>query len=95
MLDDEIHQWINMLTTTMQSKYKREMEFIINQISDFDKRLDRPITDLDDIRIIMETQKKMREMEIDMDIKIETVQLAFEMIFKHLARPGLGSALAW
>ena len=83
MLDDEIHQWINMLTTTMQSKYKREMEYIFNQISDFDKRLDRPITDLDDIRIIMETQKKMREMEIDMDIKIETVELAFQMILKY------------
>ncbi len=45
----------------MQVKYKREMDFIVAQISDFDRKLDRQINDLDDIRIIMETQKKIRD----------------------------------
>jgi dynein heavy chain len=40
---------------------------------DFDRKLDRPINDLDDIRIIMETQKKIRDQEIDMDMKIDLV----------------------
>ena len=40
------------------------------------------ILDLDDIRIIMETMKKMRDIEIDTDIKIEDVQLAFVLITK-------------
>ena len=35
-----------------------------------DKKLERPMNDLDDIRIIMETQKKIREMEIDIDMKV-------------------------
>lgn len=45
----------------MQMKYKREMDFIVAQVADFDRKLDRQIADLDDIRIIMETQKKIRD----------------------------------
>ena len=44
--------------------------------------LNPQILDLDDIRIIMETMKKMRDIEIDTDIKIEDVQLAFVLITK-------------
>ena len=44
---------------------------------DFDRKLDRPINDLDDIRIIMETQKKIRDQEIDMDMKIDLVIVVF------------------
>ena len=81
-LDNELQQWINMLTKAVHFKYKREMDFIIAQLNDFDRKLDRPINDLDDIRIIMETQKKIREIEIDLDMKIETVEEAFTLIAK-------------
>ena len=82
-LEHEIAQWINMLTKAVHVKYKREMDFIIAQITDLDRKLDRPINDLDDIRIIMETQKKIREIEIDLDMKIETVEEAFTLIAKY------------
>ena len=82
-LDNELQQWINMLTKAVHFKYKREMDFIIAQLNDFDRKLDRPINDLDDIRIIMETQKKIREIEIDLDMKIETVEEAFTLISKY------------
>ena len=82
-LDNEILQWNNMLTKAVHMKYKREMDFIIAQITDLDRKLDRPINDLDDIRIIMETQKKIREIEIDLDMKIETVEEAFSLIAKY------------
>ena len=72
-----------MLASTLYSKYKREMSYLINQIEDMDKKLDRPINDLDDIRIIMETQKKIREIEIDMEFKIKTVEGAFTLIGKY------------
>ena len=39
--------------------------------------------DLDDIRIIMETMRKMREIEIDLDMKIEDVQQAFILIARY------------
>ena len=72
-----------MLTKAVHVKYKREMDFIIAHITDLDRKLDRPINDLDDIRIIMETQKKIREIEIDLDMKIETVEEAFTLIAKY------------
>ena len=81
-LENEIAQWIKMLTKAVHVKYKREMDFIIAQITDLDRKLDRPINDLDDIRIIMETQKKIREIEIDLDMRIETVEQAFVLIAK-------------
>ena len=82
-LENEVLQWNNMLTKAVHMKYKREMDFIIAQITDLDRKLDRPINDLDDIRIIMETQKKIREIEIDLDMKIETVEEAFSLIAKY------------
>ena len=82
-LNNELQQWINILTKAVHFKYKREMDFIIAQLNDFDRKLDRPINDLDDIRIIMETQKKIREIEIDLDMKIETVEEAFTLISKY------------
>ena len=49
------------------------LKHMFEQVMDFDRKLDRPINDLDDIRIIMETQKKIRDQEIDMDMKIDLV----------------------
>ena len=80
---NEIQQWINMIGQAMYMKYKSEMELLIASINDLDKKLERPMNDLDDIRIIMETQKKIREMEIDNDMKIEVVENAFLLMVKY------------
>jgi dynein heavy chain len=59
------------------------MDGLYATISDIDQKLDRSINDLDDIRIIMETQKKIRDIEIDLDMKIDLVQNAFAMMVKY------------
>ena len=82
-LNDEIQQWINTFANALYTKYVNETQFLISQIEDMDKKLDRPIKDLDDIRIIMETQKKIRDIDIDMDIKIKIVENAFTLIEKY------------
>ncbi len=79
----EIKQWISVYGKAMQTKYKREMDYIVAQVMDFDRKLDRQIADLDDIRIIMETQKKIRDQEIDMDMKIDLVEEAFSLLAKY------------
>ena len=63
--------------------FRRELDGLYATISDLDKKLDRSINDLDDIRIIMETQQKMRDIEIDLDMKIDLVQNAFAMMVKY------------
>ena len=82
-LQFELKQWNNMITQAVHNRYKKEMDSVILIQQDFDKKLDRQILNLDDIRIIMETQKKMREMEIDLDFQIEIVENAFNLITKY------------
>ena len=55
------------------------MKHIVNLALDIDLKFDRTIVTLDDIRIIMETQKKLRDMEIDVEMQIETIQEAFRL----------------
>ena len=83
MLETEANQWINLLIRSMLEIYHNEMRHIINQIVEMDSRLDRPISNLDDIRIIMETQKKLRDIEIDTEMKIESVQIAFRLASEY------------
>lgn len=47
---NEIQQWTNLIGRAMYTKYKSEMELLIAQINDFDKKLERQMNDLDDIR---------------------------------------------
>merc|ERR1711949_121246 len=82
-LKNEIKQWINGIGSSMHTKYKNELDMLYSQINDIDKKLERSINDLDDIRIIMETQKKLREIEIDLDMKIDLVENAFSMMAKY------------
>ena len=82
-LTNEIKQWVNGIGASMHAKYRGEMDVVIAQVNELDKKLDRPIGDLDDIRIIMETQKKIRDIEIDLDIKIDTIETAFSIMAKY------------
>ena len=79
----EVDSWINIIATTMLQRYKSEMKHICNFIYEMDLKFDRAIVNLDDIRIIMEAQKKLREMEIDVEVNIETIQHAFSLAEKY------------
>ena len=75
----EVDSWITVIAKSMLSRYKSEMKHLINLILDIDIKFDRAIVTLDDIRIIMETQKRLREMEIDVEMQIETIREAFRL----------------
>ena len=57
------------------TKYLNEMELIFSSVEDWVKRLNRPIKDLDDIRLAMETLKEIREKEISIDMMIGPVEV--------------------
>ena len=78
----ELKYWVDLITKAVHQKYKKDMDSIIGTLLDFDKKLDRTIEDLEDIRIIMQTQKRIREIEIDLDMRIETVENAYVLITK-------------
>lgn len=61
----------------MKKKYKREMDYVYAVIGEMERKLEKPIRDLDDVRMIMDTLKKIREQEVDMDLKIEPIEVKF------------------
>lgn len=65
----------------MKKKYKREMEYVYAVISEMERKLDKPIRDLDDVRMIMDNLKKIREQEVDMELRIDPIEVRISSIF--------------
>lgn len=59
----------------MKKKYKREMDYVYAVINEMDRKLDRTIRDLDDVRMVMDTLGKIREQEVDMELKIDPIEV--------------------
>lgn len=59
----------------LKKKYRREMDYAYAVINEMDRKLDRPIRDLDDVRLVMETLKKIRDQEVDMDLRIDPIEV--------------------
>lgn len=68
----------------MRKKYKREMDYVYAIMNDLERKLERPIRDLDDVRTVMETLKKIREQEVDMELKIDPVEVSYHFTFKNI-----------
>ena len=62
-------------------KYRTEMEQIFEFIEDLNKRLSRPIKDLDDIRYAMAALKEIRESEIRIDMAIGPIEVLLVIFF--------------
>ncbi|CAG5099433.1 Similar to DNAH5: Dynein heavy chain 5 [Cotesia congregata] len=67
----------------MKKKYRREMEYVYAVINEMDRKLDRQIRDLDDVRLVMDTLKKIREQEVDMELKIDPIEEAFNIVIRY------------
>ncbi|XP_033231151.1 dynein heavy chain 5, axonemal [Belonocnema kinseyi] len=67
----------------IKKKYRREMEYVYAVINEMERKLDRQIRDLDDVRLIMDTLKKIREQEVDMELKIEPIEEAFNIVTRY------------
>lgn len=59
----------------MKKKYKREMDYVYAVINEMNRKLERNIRDLDDVRMVMETLAKIREQEVDMELKIDPIEV--------------------
>ncbi|KAK0178414.1 hypothetical protein PV328_002364 [Microctonus aethiopoides] len=67
----------------MKKKYRREMEYVYAVMTEMDRKLDRQIRDLDDVRLVMETLKKIREQEVDMELRIDPIEEAFNIVTRY------------
>jgi dynein heavy chain, axonemal len=51
------------------------MDYVYAVVSEMDRKLERPIRDLDDVRVIMDTLKKIRDQEVDMELRIDPIEV--------------------
>ena len=58
--------------------YRARMKEIFDFIKDVDKRLNRPIKDLDDIRLTMTALNELRENEIRIDMTIGPIEVRLQ-----------------
>lgn len=57
------------------------MENIFTVVEDFNKKLNRPIKDLDDIRIAMEALKEIREQQVPIDFQVGPIEVTDNHLF--------------
>lgn len=74
-LTTETKAWRLHYGRVANNKYKSDMEDIFSFIEDLNKRLTRPIKDLDDIRFAMAGLKEIRENEIKVDMNIGPIEV--------------------
>ncbi|XP_076639069.1 dynein axonemal heavy chain 1 isoform X1 [Colletes latitarsis] len=79
----EIKACTHKIGQAMKKKYRREMEYVYALMSEMERKLDRQIRDLDDVRLIMDTLKKIREQEVGMELKIDPIEEAFNIVTRY------------
>ncbi|RMC15911.1 hypothetical protein DUI87_08116 [Hirundo rustica rustica] len=73
-LRSETKAWMTLLGCHCNKKYRTQMEAILTFIEETGKKLNRSITDLDDIRIAMSALKEIRELQISIDSQIGPIE---------------------
>lgn len=80
-LTAETKAWMVVIGRHCNQKYRREMENIFTLVEEFNKKLNRPIKDLDDIRIAMAALKEIREQQIPIDFQVGPVEVTDNHLF--------------
>jgi dynein heavy chain len=82
-LISEIEIWKNHYGLACNQKYKKEINEISLFIDDTFKKLNREITDLDDIKLTMNALKDLRDNEIRIDMSILPIEESYTMLQKY------------
>eukprot|EP00057_Strongylocentrotus_purpuratus_P020211 XP_011674685.1 PREDICTED: dynein heavy chain 5, axonemal [Strongylocentrotus purpuratus] len=82
-LTTETKAWCVAFGKACNEKYRTMMEGIIDFIDDSTKKLNRPIKDLDDIRLAMKALKDVRENEIRIEMAIGPIEESYALLNKY------------
>ena len=77
-LSTETRAWCLCFGKHCNAAYRTRMNEIFDFVEDVNKRLSRPIKDLDDIRFIMAALKELRENEIRIDMTIGPIEVQYQ-----------------
>lgn len=79
----ETKAWMLVIGRHCNKKYGSEMENIFTLVEEFNKKLNRQIKDLDDIRIAMATLKEIREQQISIDFQVAPIEESYALLNKY------------
>ncbi|XP_027744232.1 dynein heavy chain 5, axonemal isoform X6 [Empidonax traillii] len=82
-LRSETKAWMILLGYHCNKKYRTEMEAILTFIEETGKKLNRNITDLDDIRIAMSALREIRELQISIESQVGPIEESYAMLNKY------------
>ena len=74
-LTAETKSWMVDYGLHCNRKYRTDMENIFTLVDEAAKKLNRPIKDLDDIRIAMASLKEIREQQISIDFQVGPIEV--------------------
>ncbi|XP_063956179.1 dynein axonemal heavy chain 8-like [Lytechinus pictus] len=78
----EARAWKLLLGRSLNKEYCAKMDEINNFVSDYSKRLSRPIKDLDDVRNAMAALEMIRQQDIRIDMTLGPIEEAYSMLQK-------------
>uniref|UniRef100_A0A8C6MZK3 Dynein, axonemal, heavy chain 5 n=1 Tax=Mus spicilegus TaxID=10103 RepID=A0A8C6MZK3_MUSSI len=82
-LTTETKAWMAVIGRHCNRKYRAEMENILTVVEESQKKLSRPIKDLDDIRIAMAALKEIREQQISTDFQVGPIEESYALLNKY------------
>ncbi|XP_078222058.1 dynein axonemal heavy chain 5 isoform X3 [Callithrix jacchus] len=82
-LTAETKAWMVIIGRHCNKKYRSEMENIFMLIEEFNKKLNRPIKDVDDIRVAMATLKEIREQQISIDFQVGPIEESYALLNRY------------
>nr|XP_054361159.1 dynein axonemal heavy chain 5 [Mirounga angustirostris] len=83
ILTTETKAWMVVIGRHCNKKYRSEMENIFTLVEEFNKKLNRQIKDLDDIRIAMAALKEIREQQISIDFQVGPIEESYALLNKY------------
>ncbi|KAI3354987.1 hypothetical protein L3Q82_004779 [Scortum barcoo] len=82
-LTQECHLWKRAFGAALNRRASADMDDIFSFVDGLTKRLQRPITDLEDVRGAMAALREVREAEVRIDATIGPVEESFALLNKH------------
>ncbi|KAI8831563.1 hypothetical protein BC829DRAFT_494479 [Chytridium lagenaria] len=82
-LISETKEWKQQYGLNLNRKVKKDMEELIEYMDNKTVRLSRKISDIDDLRLAVQTLSEIRETEVDIDMKVQPIEEAYLLLTKH------------
>jgi dynein heavy chain len=79
----ETKEWKQQYGLNLNKKVKKDMEDLMEYMESKTIKLSRKISDIDDLRMAVQTLSSIRETEVDVDMKVAPIEEAYLLLAKH------------